>query len=97
MDKVDPTKYGVHSLHIGGAAALLAAGCKAEVIMTMGRWSSDISRLYCRANTEDLMHWQRALGRQPFNPAETAEELLRRNAIPIEHLSDGSSATATRP
>jgi len=38
------------------------------------------------------MHWERALGRQSVNPAEAAEHLLRRYAIPIEHLSDGSPA-----
>ena len=67
-----PGPGGLHFFRIGGAATLLAAGCKAETVVAMGRWSSDINELYCRANTAGLMHWQPALGRQSVNPAETA-------------------------
>jgi len=53
----------------------------------MGRWSSDVCKLYCRSNITDLLHWQRALGRQSVNPTGTVEDLLRRRNIPIEELS----------
>ena len=78
----------MHSLRIGGATALLAAGCPAMVIQSLGRWSSDTYRLYCRSNTADVLHWQRALGRQHVNPSESAEDMLRRHHIPIEDLSN---------
>ena len=45
----EPTSFGAHSLRIGGATALFAAGATQTIIRTMGRWSSDIYRLYVRA------------------------------------------------
>jgi hypothetical protein len=38
-------------MRIGGATALFAAGANETVIRTMGRWSSDLHRLYVRAPT----------------------------------------------
>ena len=46
---LNPDRFGAHSLRIGGATALFAAGADPTVIRTMGRWSSDIYRLYVRA------------------------------------------------
>ena len=37
----DPLLFGAHSLRIGGATALFAAGAETIHIRTMGRWSSD--------------------------------------------------------
>ena len=37
---VDPTKFSLHSLRIGGACALRAAGAPLSVILFMGRWKS---------------------------------------------------------
>ena len=45
----NPAHFGAHSLRIGGATALFAAGVQPLEIRTMGRWSSDIYRLYVRA------------------------------------------------
>ena len=53
----DPDQYGTHSLRIGGATALFAAGANETVIRTMGRWSSDIHRLYVRACFEQCCDW----------------------------------------
>ena len=53
---LDPSKYGAHSLRIGGATAALAAGVSPQLIRLMGRWSSDIYEIYCR------MSLQAALG-----------------------------------
>ena len=44
-----------HSFRIGGATALFAAGVTAEEIKTMGRWCSDVYRIYCRLSKERLL------------------------------------------
>ena len=56
--------YSTHSLRIGGATALFAAGATETVIRTMGRWSSDIHRLYVRACFEQCCEWTRKAGSQ---------------------------------
>ena len=38
---VDPSRYAVHSLRIGGACALLLAGFSIELIQRWGRWKSN--------------------------------------------------------
>ena len=58
----DPTLYSTHSLRIGGASALFAQGANETVIRTMGRWSSDIHRLYVRACFEQCLEWTRKAG-----------------------------------
>ena len=58
----DPTQFGTHSLRIGGATALFAAGADETVIRTMGRWSSDCYRLYVRACFESTLKWSRLTG-----------------------------------
>jgi hypothetical protein len=58
----DPSEFGTHSLRIGGATALFAAGASETVIRTMGRWSSDIHRLYVRACFEQCCEWTRRAG-----------------------------------
>jgi hypothetical protein len=57
-----PSEYGTHSFRIGGATALFAAGATDTVIRTMGRWSSDIHRLYVRACYEQCIDWTRRCG-----------------------------------
>ena len=52
-----PSEFGLHSLRIGGATALFAAGATPIVIRTMGRWSSDCYRLYVRACYEQTLFW----------------------------------------
>jgi len=59
---MDPSEYGTHSLRIGGATALFAAGADMTVIRTMGRWSSDIYQLYVRACLERCCHWSKRAG-----------------------------------
>ena len=49
-DRVKP-----HSFRIGGATALFAAGVTAEEIQAMGRWFSDVYRIYCRLSKERLL------------------------------------------
>jgi hypothetical protein len=66
----DPMQFGVHSLRIGGATALFAAGADETVIRTMGRWCSDIHRLYVRACFERCCEWSRRAGSTPFTDVE---------------------------
>jgi hypothetical protein len=58
----DPSQFGTHSYRIGGATALFAAGANETVIRTMGRWSSDLHRLYVRACFEQCVEWTRRVG-----------------------------------
>ena len=54
--------FSSHSLRIGGATAHFTAGANETVIRTMGRWSSDIYRLYVRACFEQCCEWTRKAG-----------------------------------
>ena len=60
-------EFGAHSLRIGGATALFAAGADPMHIRTMGRWSSDCWRLYVRACFEQTLAWTTKLGSQQVN------------------------------
>jgi hypothetical protein len=59
---LDPNEYGTHSYRIAGATALFAQGADPTVIRTMGRWSSDIYRLYVRACFERCCQWTSRAG-----------------------------------
>ena len=43
------------SFRIGGATALFGAGVTAEEIKAVGRWFSDVYRIYCRLSKERLL------------------------------------------
>ena len=58
----DPSQFSTHSYRIGGATALYAAGANETVIRTMGRWSSDMHRLYVRACFEQCVDWTKKAG-----------------------------------
>ena len=60
----DASQFGAHSYRIGGATALFAAGADPTVIRTMGRWSSDIYRLYVRACFAQTIEWSKRAGSQ---------------------------------
>ena len=60
----NPAEFSTHSMRIGGATALFAAGANETVIRTMGRWSSDMHRLYVRACFEQCCEWTRRAGTQ---------------------------------
>ena len=57
-----PEQFGTHSMRIGGATALFAAGADPTIIRTMGRWSSDCYRLYVRACFEQTLAWSTRAG-----------------------------------
>ena len=58
----NPEHFGTHSMRIGGATALFAQGADPTVIRTMGRWSSDIYKLYVRACFERCCTWTSMAG-----------------------------------
>jgi hypothetical protein len=70
----DPSDFGTHSLRIGGATALFAAGATPVVIRTMGRWSSDIYRLYVRASFEANLKWSRIAASTNFAEVDATFE-----------------------
>ena len=70
----EPTHFGAHSMRIGGATALFAAGADPLHIRTMGRWSSDCYRLYVRACFEQTLAWTRKLGSQKVNDVQGTYE-----------------------
>ena len=59
---LNPEEFGTHSMRIGGATALFAAGADPTVIRTMGRWSSDIYRLYVRTCYDKCCSWTAKAG-----------------------------------
>ena len=58
---LDETKYGAHSLRIGGATAALAAGVSPSLIRLLGRWSSDVYEIYTRMSLQSALSVGRAI------------------------------------
>ena len=58
----NPADFGTHSLRIGGATALFSQGAIPLHIQTMGRWSSDLYKLYVRAEMSQIVEWSRKAG-----------------------------------
>lgn len=58
----NPDEFDTHSARIGGATALFAGGANETVIRTMGRWSSDLHRLYVQACFEQCQEWTQRAG-----------------------------------
>jgi hypothetical protein len=66
--------FSTHSLRIGGATALFASGASETIIRTMGRWSSDLHRLYVRACFEQCCDWTRRAGSTEVSTVNAAFE-----------------------
>ena len=86
----DPSRFGAHSLRIGGATAALAAGISPTLIRLMGRWSSDVYEIYTRMSREAATRCGLVVGSTQFYDLEsggfTSEEL---EILPGEvHLGD---------
>ena len=71
---LDPEMFGAHSLRIGGATALFAAGADPIHIRTMGRWSSDCYRLYVRSCFEQTLAWTARIGSQVVHDVQGTYE-----------------------
>ena len=64
----DPSQFGTQSYRIGGATALFAAGGTEMLIRTMGRWSSDLHRLYVRCCYRTCAEWGSRIGSAEVEP-----------------------------
>ena len=72
-----PAEFALHSLRIGGATHLSAAGVSPEVLQKEGRWKSDAFKSYVRANdancalvSEVMADKRRGGSRQPGQDTE---------------------------
>ena len=61
---------GTHCLRIGGGTALAEAGVEPIVIQTVGRWSTDIYRIYVRRCKGSMVRAMRAMTRVLVRPAK---------------------------
>jgi hypothetical protein len=74
----DPSRFGAHSLRIGGATAALAADVSPSLIRLMGRWASDIYEIYTRVSREAVVRMSVMVASTPFHDVErgfVSEEL----------------------
>lgn len=84
---LDPERVSSHSLRIGGASALAAAGLPDYVIMDMGRWRSLAFLLYIRKSTEMFEVARTALARGDLLSADRTRFLNPRSThAPIKGL-----------
>ena len=88
----DPSLYGAHSLRIGGATAMLAAGVAPQLIRLMGRWSSDVYEIYCRMSVESALAAGTALASATVTSTATVFEFEHLELLPIE-LADAERLT----
>ena len=86
INKMDPARVSSHSLRIGGASALAAAGMPDYVIMDMGRWRSLAFLAYIRKSVEMFEAARNALARG---------DLL--NAHKTRMLRPGGLSPGTKP
>ena len=81
---LNKSNYGAHSLRIGGASAVFAAGCcDPTVIKTLGRWSSDAYLLYVRQNRHKAYEAAQAACDTPLD--DLAQEFV---AIDDDYIFD---------
>ena len=87
-DQVKP-----HSFRIAGATLLFSAGVTAEEIKTMGRWASDVYRIYCRLSKERLLDLSKRMGNasstQFLNGADGFMELTEVEPVEAEEHPSG--------
>jgi hypothetical protein len=71
MYGLDPSRVSSHSLRIGGATAMAAAGMSEYEIKQMGEWKSDVFLDYARNTTQLFERARRALAKRSFNIQST--------------------------
>ena len=64
----NPMEFGSHSARIGGATALYARGVSELDIRTMGRWDTDVYRIYIRGDRTRAARVTCSIGRQEVSP-----------------------------
>ena len=73
----DPTFVSTHSLRIGGATALLAAGASETAVKQAGRWlSSDMPQLYAHASNESVQQFYNRMLSTPTLQANSRHHIL---------------------
>ena len=70
---LDPSKFGGHSLRIGGATAAHAAGVSPATLRLLGRWNSDIYEIYTRLTGEAAAGFACLIGSTKFEDLERGE------------------------
>ena len=65
----DAGLFTARALRIGGATELHAMGANQLTIMLLGRWSSDVSRLYTRVSQGQVLALSAAISRAPEDPS----------------------------
>ena len=71
MYDLDPRRISSHSLRIGGATAMAAAGMSEYEIKQMGGWKSDVFLNYARNTTQLFERARRALAKKSFTIQST--------------------------
>ena len=66
----DPSRFGAHSLRIGGATAALAAGVHPSIIRITGRWATDIWMVYARLTKQAAFRVSAVVGSTAFDDTE---------------------------
>ena len=62
----DPKRVGTHSMRIGGCSTLFAMGTPPVFVQALGRWSSDVFKLYMRTSKGEMEKYIKAMGRKTF-------------------------------
>ena len=65
----DSRFFTARSLRVGGATELHAMGANQLTIMLLGRWSSDVSKLYTRASQDQVLALSAHFSGAPDDPA----------------------------
>jgi hypothetical protein len=73
-----PSDYGTHSMRIGGATALHAAGAGAADIMAYGRWRSDCYLRYLASTPGRFLHFSKIMAQVDDTDVLEASNLARR-------------------
>ena len=71
MYGLDPSRVSSHSLRIGGATAMAAAGMSEYAIKQMGGWKSDVFLDYARNTTQLFERARSALATKSFTIKST--------------------------
>ena len=72
---LDGSKYGAHSMRIGGATALASEGAPVDVIKASGIWSSDAYLRYLRETGNDTLRYVSMICDADVNDLDTADFL----------------------
>ena len=59
-------RVGLHSMRIGGCSTLFAMGTPAVFVQALGRWSSDVFKLYMRTSQKEMEGYIKAMGKKNF-------------------------------